>query len=374
MAGALYIGLMSGTSVDGIDAALLRITPDSMHLVASHAAALPAELRSRLLTLTEIARIEPEEIGRADRELGLHFAGAALALLRAAGIEGNEVRAIGSHGQTIRHRPGRGADGALPFTWQIGDPHTIAERTGICTVADFRRRDVAAGGQGAPLVPAFHAAAFGSATVDRVIVNIGGFANLSMLPAGRPQATSGFDTGPGNALMDAWIRRHQGLQHDAGGGWARSGQRDDALLARLLSHAFFALAAPKSTGREEFNLAWLDRELAEIAALRPQDVQATLLELTVRSIAAAIDAALPAAREIYVCGGGAWNDFLMERLGAVLAPRRVATTAALGIDPDWVEASAFAWLAHQALEGLPGNVPAVTGASGTRVLGAIHPA
>lgn len=359
-----YIGLMSGTSADAIDAALLRFSP-SLQLVASHSIPLAARLREDILALTQPGSGELDRMGRLDRRLGDAFAEAVEALLAAAGISRGEVAAVGCHGQTVRHRP----DGADGFTLQIGDPNTLAERCGIAVVADFRRRDVAAGGQGAPLVPAFHHAAFGSPARDRVVLNIGGMANISHLPPGQPLA-AGFDTGPGNVLMDAWCELHRGQRYDAGGQWARSGQLLHDLLERLLAAPYFANPPPKSTGRELFHADWLRPQLEE--DLAPADVQRTLLELTARSIADAIERWAPSAEEVFVCGGGSGNDFLMERLGARLGQRRLDTTAALGLDPQWVEASAFAWLAKQAMLRQPGNLPRSTGASGPRVLGGIY--
>jgi anhydro-N-acetylmuramic acid kinase len=367
-----FVGLLSGTSIDAIDAALLHIGSESLRLVHAEAVPIAPSLRSELLQLTECETVSPDAIGLLDRRLGTHLAEAVLHVLAASGTHPEAVRAIGSHGQTIRHRPARPGAADAGFTWQIGDPNTIAELTGICTVADFRRRDVAAGGQGAPLVPAFHAWAFRSDEHDRVILNIGGMANISVLRASPGSTVTGFDTGPGNALLDAWTRRHQGVTYDRDGGWARSGRVDSGLLARLRAHSFFGLPAPKSTGREEFNLAWLDRQLVGLHTSAP-DVQATLLEFTATTIADAIVATLAPAGEVFVCGGGAHNGCLMERLGQLLAPRRTSSTAALGLDPDWVEAALFGWLARQTLSNLAGNLPSVTGASHPVVLGAIHP-
>jgi anhydro-N-acetylmuramic acid kinase len=278
------------------------------------------------------------------------------------------VRAIGCHGQTLRHRP---ADG---YTLQIGNAALLAELTGITVVADFRSRDIASGGQGAPLVPAFHAEVLGHATIHRVIANLGGIANITDLPPGG--AVRGWDTGPGNMLLDAWIKRHQGTHYDRDGAWAVSGKADPGLLASLLKHDYLGLPPPKSAGREQFNLEWLDAILASHGQKRiaPADVQATLLEFTATSLCEAIRRECPGMQELYVCGGGARNGALMRRIGALLPGARVDTTTALGIDPDWMEALAFAWLARQTLHGVPGNLPAVTGARGPRILGAIHPA
>lgn len=365
---ALYIGLMSGTSMDGIDAALVNLDEAGRaSLIASHSEPFPSDLYHSIVRLSQ-NRGSPDDLGHCDRALGECFATAALNLLDKADAPG-PITAIGSHGQTIRHQP----LGEAPFTLQLGDPNVIAERTGITTVADFRRRDMAAGGQGAPLVPAFHHAAFASVSEHRVVLNIGGIANISWLPKGAQHASGGFDTGPGNGLMDAWCQRHVGQPYDNGGLWAQSGKVLPRLLGRMLEEPYFALPAPKSTGKELFNLDWLDAQLTTDPDHAPEDVQRTLLELT----AASVIRALPGERPLglYVCGGGARNGALMTRLEELLGTgdTTVATTADLGIDPDWVEAAAFAWLARQTLAGLPGNVPAVTGAKGERILGSIYP-
>lgn len=366
----LFIGLMSGTSLDGIDAVLADFSTTSPRILAAHTFPLPTTLRSELLALCQPGLNEVERLGRADRALAIAFAAAANQILQASGVAAGAIRAIGSHGQTIRHRPNPGAEGPA-FTLQIGDPNTIAELTGITTIADFRRRDIAAGGQGAPLVPAFHNAIFG-APAGRVIVNIGGMANITALPP--QQSISGFDTGPGNALLDSWIDRHQSLHYDRDGTWASSGNVQPKLLERFLADPFFSAPAPKSTGREHFNLDWLDQHLSQLPQLAPADVQATLAELTAASIADAI-ALLPFnVAEVFACGGGAFNGDLMQRLQRRLPKSRVGDTGELGIAPEWVEAAAFAWLARATLAGLPGNEPAVTGAEGYRVLGGIFPA
>lgn len=364
----LYAGLMSGTSLDGIDAALIDLSA-TPRVIAAQTYPLSDTLRSDLLALCHSGSDEIERMGVADRRLGLALGAAVLRLLRDNALSPSAVRAIGSHGQTIRHRPAAVKNDSA-FTLQIGDPTSIAEITGITTVADFRRRDIAAGGQGAPLVPAFHRAVFGSAQA-RAIVNIGGIANITGLSAGGE--VIGFDTGPGNTLLDHWIHRHSGAHYDRDGAWGRTGTTIPALLDSLLRDSYFALPAPKSTGREHFHGDWLDRHLAG-NLWPPADVQATLVELTARNIAAGI-AALPfTVSAIYVCGGGAYNSHLMTRLEALLHPRLLASTAQLGIAPEWVEAAAFAWLAQQTLRGKPGNLPSVTGAAGERILGAIYPA
>ena len=370
----LYLGLISGTSADGIDAALVRFeagaAPTRCELVLGRTYAWDAALRERLVALGQGGDARSlEELGTLDIQTAEAFAEAARALLEEAGVAAAEVAAIGSHGQTVRHRPaGAGFDGRHPFTWQIGDGAVIAERSGIATVADFRRRDVAAGGHGAPLMPAFHAALLGSAGEDRAALNLGGIANFTLLPA--RGEVRGFDTGPANCLMDAWALRHLGQAFDADGAFAAQGQVDAALLARLLDEPWFALAPPKSTGREQFHLDWVDARLG--GGERPQDVQATLLELSAVTIAQALRAQQPATRRVLACGGGVRNGALLARLAALLPQATVETTAAYGLDPDFVEAMGFAWLARQTLAGLPGNLPSVTGARGLRVLGTLH--
>ena len=368
MAGTeLYIGLMSGTSIDSIDAALVDLNNDRFQLVAALNTEIPATLQHEIKALCLPGNNEIDRMGAVDRQLGRHFSEAVQQLLSASGYSASQIKAIGSHGQTIRHRPNLGDDS---FTLQIGDPNTIAQLTGICTVADFRRRDMAAGGQGAPLAPAFHRAAFSSPGINRVIVNIGGMANATLLADGQP--TIGFDTGPGNVLMDGWIARHRGLNYDRDGEWARSGKPQPQLLARLLQHPYLQRATPKSTGREEFNLPWLDSLCPD--NIDPADVQATLLDYSAQSIADALNLLPTAVDEVYTCGGGAYNSALMDSLQERLAPRVVASTSALGIAPEWVEGAAFAWLAKQTLSGLPGNLCSVTGAAAPVILGAIYPA
>lgn len=359
---AYYIGLMTGTSLDGIDAVLVDFAAPMPRLLASHGVPYPAELRSALFALQASG---DDELQRAAQAANAHSQACALAvqqLLAKSGIAAAQIVAIGNHGQTIRHRP------ELGFTLQIGNHALLAELTGIDVIGDFRSRDVAAGGQGAPLVPAFHHALFGDAAHSRVLLNIGGIANLSVLPP--DGAVSGWDCGPGNVLMDLWIQRQQGLPYDADGAWAATGRVLPDLLAALLAEPWFALPAPKSTGRDLFHAAWLDRHLLgrnDAAA----DVQATLCQLTAQTCADAIRPAAPAA--VYVCGGGAHNRALLNALQNLLPNIPIASTAALGVDPDWVEAYAFAWLAQRFTARLPANLPAVTGARGLRVLGALYP-
>jgi anhydro-N-acetylmuramic acid kinase len=312
---------------------------------------------------------EIERLGELDMALGELFAAAANALIKKAGLDTKDIRAIGCHGQTLRHRP----RAAHPFTLQIGNPSVIAERTGITTVADFRARDMAAGGQGAPMVPVFHHQMFHSSRYNRAIVNIGGIANVTSLPAEASQPVTGFDTGPGNTLLDQWIHRHHARAHDEAGQWAASGRAARELLEMLLADPYFSSPPPKSTGREHFNLEWLQAQLKKMPAPpSADDVQATLLQLTAQSIARAIREFLPQTTEAYVCGGGAHNRALMAALAQNLPGMTVTTTDKLGLPPDWVEAAAFAWLAHQTLEGLPGNLPSVTGAKRAVVLGGIY--
>ncbi|NVK39628.1 MAG: anhydro-N-acetylmuramic acid kinase [Oceanospirillaceae bacterium] len=362
-----YLGLMSGTSLDSIDAVVVEYDGRSLSLVASHSEPLPGDLRHQTLALMHPGDDEIERLGRLDLALGELFATAANNLIDSARLDRASIRAIGSHGQTVRHRPEAG------FTLQIGDPNLIAERTGLTVVADFRRRDMAAGGQGAPLVPAYHQSLFRTETSDRVIVNIGGMANITLLPADSSRPVTGYDTGPGNVLLDGWIHQQRGLNYDRAGAWAASGTVVPALLERLLDLAFFAAPAPKSTGREQFNLDWLSEcirtSACETAA--PEDIQATLLELTARSLSQEIQRELGSGGEVFVCGGGSHNKQLLDRLSTLLKPYKVNTTAALGQDPDWVEACAFAWLAARTLDGLSGNLAAVTGAAGARILGAV---
>jgi len=369
MPGELYVGLISGTSVDAIDAVVARFSPD-VELLAALAHPYPDALRQDLLALAQgDGRTTLEQLGCLDAQVAMAFAGAAIRVLAAAGVSHDRVAAIGSHGQTIRHRPG----GDHAFTLQIGDPSRIAEATGCTVVADFRRRDIAAGGQGAPLMPAFHAAMVATRDRPRAVLNLGGIANLTLLPADPSRPVRGFDTGPASCLLDAWAQRHLHQPYDREGTFAADGHCADTLLQKLLDDPYFARPAPKSTGREVFNLDWLDRHLAAHPAA-PADVQATLVELTARSVAEALRREAPGTAEVFACGGGVHNPVLMAALARHLAPAALASTAVLGIDPDYVEATGFAWLARETLAGRPGNLPSVTGARGPRVLGAIYPA
>jgi anhydro-N-acetylmuramic acid kinase len=365
-ASALYLGLISGTSADSIDVALVSFSNGLPQVMATHTHPWPAALRERMLALAQgEAALDLDAYGRLDVEIGHCFADAALQLLEHSGTPASSVRAIGSHGQTLRHRP----TGKYPFTLQLGDPTVIAERCHIDVVADFRRADIAAGGQGAPLLPALHAMLLGRPGHARVVLNLGGIANITVLAANGD--VLGFDTGPANGLLDAWCLRHRGEPFDRDGAFAVSGQVDHRLLDAMLADSYFALPPPKSTGREHFHLNWLATH-PRLAAVSVADVQATLLELTARSVAAAIDEHAPTAEDVLACGGGTHNGAMMRRLSELLTPRTVGSIAEFGIDPDFIEASAFAWLARQRLLGLPGNLPTVTGAKGPRVLGAIY--
>ena len=354
---------MSGTSLDGIDAvvASFETTP---RLIASHHTSFSANLRDALNALQSSGTDELHRMHVAANMLSAAYASCILELLSDAKLKPEEITAAGCHGQTVRHRPDVG------YTAQIVNGALLAELINIDVICDFRSRDIAAGGQGAPLVPAFHAALFGSDTAHRVIVNIGGITNLTDLPPGG--TVRGFDCGPGNILMDGWIARWKNQPYDAGGVWARSGRVNETLLASLLQEPFFALRPPKSTGRDLFNLAWLEQKIGA-QQLPDADVQATLCELTARTITNAVNVECSGVEEIFLCGGGARNVFLVERLQGLLQ-RPVSPTDKLGVDVQWVEAFAFAWLAQQTVLRAPGNLSAVTGASGPRVLGAIYPA
>ena len=364
----LYLGVMTGTSLDGFDTVLARFTAEGPEVLASAARPFDPTLQAELLALCSPGENEIERLGVADKRLGEAIGDACLALLHASGVAPQRVRAIGSHGQTIRHRP----NPPHPFTLQIGDPNRIAECTGIAVVSDFRRRDMAAGGQGAPLVPAFHRAVLSPENDPQAVLNLGGIANLTLLLG--PQAdVLGFDTGPGNTLLDSWIQRHQAAPYDAGGAWGAQGTPQPELLAACLSDPYFSLPPPKSTGREKFNLSWL----AQFNPSRwaPEDVQATLAALTVESVVRALTTFAPQApRRLWLAGGGRHNTLLRQGLTSALnAQTVVCPIDEAGYDGDQLEALAFAWLAAAHCEGRAGNVPAVTGARGGRVLGAYYP-
>lgn len=359
----LVAGLMSGTSLDGVDAALVDFSQNPPRTLATFGQPYSNAIRQQALQLQMVQADEIHSAALFANELARCYADAVGNLLAKAGIGPTQVAAIGCHGQTIRHQPAAG------YSLQLNNPALLAELTGISVVADFRSRDIAAGGQGAPLVPAFHAAVFGDPARHRIILNIGGIANVTNLKPGQP--VLGFDCGPGNLLLDAWIERHQGLRYDKDGRWAAQGTMLPGLLERLLSASFFAASPPKSCGREEFNLSWLERQLS--GSERPADVQATLLELSAVSTSEAISRWCGQPGEVFVCGGGARNHALMARLQYHLPACRIASTDSLGLAADWVEAAAFAWLAWRTLNNQPGNLAEVTGARGPRILGAIYP-
>ena len=360
----LYIGLMSGTSMDGVDGVLADFAGGAIRTVKAAFAPFPPDLRTALMALQSSGPNEIEREALAANALAACYAECVAALRHAAS---GPIQAVAVHGQTIRHRP------ELGFTRQTNNPALLAELTGLDVIADFRSRDVAAGGQGAPLVPAFHQAQFGKAGQTRVLVNIGGIGNISVLhPDG---STGGFDTGPGNVLMDGWISRHQGKEYDADGAWAAGGAVNQALLQILLAEPYFALPAPKSTGRDLFHMEWLEARLAEAGDISVQDVQATLTALTAHSIAGAIRSQATNVDAVYVCGGGAYNATLLRGLAAALGGNTaVESTAVLGVEPNRVEALAFAWLGYRFHQREAGNMPAVTGAKGPRILGALYPA
>lgn len=360
-----YIGIMSGTSMDGIDAVLVDFAEQTPRLLAKHHQSYPQALRQALLALCRPGDNELYRYGQLDVRLARHYAEAVQALIKAHGLKPSDITAIGCHGQTVRHHP----ESDPPFTLQLGDPNTLAELSGISTVMDLRRHDMAAGGQGAPLVPAFHAALFQREGIERCIVNIGGMANITLLPGENTRPVSGFDTGPGNVLLDAWIEEQQGKSLDENGAWAGQGRVDRGLLETLLSDPYFQRPPPKSTGREYFNLAWLNKRLDQQS---PVDVQATLVELTARSIAQAITEQGTATQEVLICGGGAFNPVLLNAIRNHLPHSSVDTTAAFDVDPQWIEAMAFAWLARQRCLELPGSLPAVTGAKRPVVLGGLY--
>ena len=360
----LYVGIMSGTSLDGIDTALLDFSSSTPRLVATHYRPYPETLKKTLLALHDPAQGELHLAQLTANELSHEYAAATHALLLKAGVIPDQVVAIGCHGQTIRHRPEAG------YTTQLCNAALLAELGGITVVSDFRSRDIAAGGQGAPLVPAFHNMMLRHANTHRVIVNIGGIANITNLAPGKP--TSGFDCGPGNLLMDLWVNRHLGQPYDKEGSWANSGSVIPALLKTLLDEPFFRSTPPKSCGRDLFNSGWLERHLQ--GNEKPADIQATLLALTVQSIVNAIRDYCAGTQEIYLCGGGAHNTALLDGLRTLLPACSIRLTDHLGIEADWMEAIAFAWLARQALHGHAASLPEVTGARHPSILGAIYQA
>ncbi|WP_130834949.1 anhydro-N-acetylmuramic acid kinase [[Erwinia] mediterraneensis] len=362
-----YIGVMSGTSLDGVDVVLAAIDDHVVARQASYCHPMPQALRQQILAVCQGQSLTLSQLGQLDTRLGKLFAEAVMTLMQQQELDAEDVVAIGCHGQTVWHEP----QGEAPSTLQIGDNNQIVATTGVTVVGDFRRRDMALGGQGAPLVPAFHQALLMDSQERRMVLNIGGIANLSLLLPGEP--VRGYDTGPGNMLIDAWIWRHQGKPYDKEGNWARSGQVVTPLLQQMLSDPWFALPPPKSTGREYFNLGWVEQHLQRFPGVAPADVQATLTELTALTVARQV-MLNDGCERLLVCGGGGRNPLLMARLAAHLPGTEVGPTEALGISGDDMEALAFAWLAFRTLSGLPGNLPAVTGASRETVLGAIFPA
>lgn len=364
----LFVGVMTGTSVDGLDLALLDL-PSNLKPQAFTTVPFASSLRERLLALSSPHNDEIFQMGEAHVELGHFIASTCLKFIAEQGTSTSEIRAIGSHGQTIRHHP----NSEYPFSTQIGNGHVIAENTGIDVIADFRGRDIAAGGQGAPLVPSYHRALFGSGARFRVVVNIGGIANVTILSP-EDSSYNGFDTGPGNALLDAWVQECRNKPYDVKGSWARSGKLHKPLLDQLLSDPFYEATPPKSTGKERFNLSYLHGFTIDHPSVSPRDVQATLVELTAQSITSAIDEHASTCSEVVICGGGRLNEYLMFRLAALNPQRVIQPSEALGVNGDAIEAAAFAYLAWQFIERLPGNQPNVTGAEGLRVLGCLYPA
>ena len=365
----LYLGLMSGTSMDGVDAVLCEFEDGRFRrVVATASRRYDAPLRAALLRLQrDKPALTLEHLSRLDRAVARHFGAAASGLMKRARIAAGEVRALGSHGQTVFHDP-LGAKASI----QLGDPALIAALSGVTTIADFRRGDIAHGGQGAPLAPAFHHAMFASEAEPRCVLNVGGIANVSVLPDLEPTNVRGFDTGPGNGLLDEWMLARRGRAYDAGGRWAASGAVEPGMLRALLADPWFRRRPPKSTGRDHFNLDWARRRFRRLSSLPPASVQRTFAELTARSITDAILRHAAGTRRVLVCGGGAGNALLMRRLAELLAPIVVEPTSAHGLEPQQVEATAWAWLAMRTLNGLPGNVPAVTGAKRAAVLGGIY--
>lgn len=362
-----YIGVMSGTSLDGVDVVLAAIDDKMVAQQASLTWPMPIPLKEDILSICQGQPLTLSQLGRLDTRLGKLFADAVLALMEREHLSAKDIVAIGCHGQTVWHEP----TGDAPHTLQIGDNNQIAALTGVTVVGDFRRRDIALGGQGAPLVPAFHQALLAHPTERRIVLNIGGIANISLLFPDKP--VRGYDTGPGNMLMDAWIWRQLGKPYDKDAQWASGGKVVLPLLQNMLSDPYFASPAPKSTGREYFNYGWLERQLTSFPALDPRDVETTLVELTAVTISEQV-LLCGGCERLLVCGGGSCNPLLMARLSALLPGTEVSTTDEAGISGDDMEALAFAWLAWRTLAGLPGNLPSVTGASQATVLGAIYPA
>ena len=362
----LYIGLMSGTSLDGADGVLVDFSGAKLRVLANGTQAFSNEFRTELLALNTPSHHELHRAALAANQLAEVYASVVKSLLEQTRLIAQDIQAIGAHGQTVRHQPTSG------YTTQLNNPALLAERTSIDVVADFRSRDVAAGGQGAPLVPAFHQSVFGQGSQTNLVLNIGGISNLSVLPA--TGQVLGFDCGPGNALMDAWCFQHTGQHFDQDGQWAASGQGIPALLASLLDEPYFSMPPPKSTGRDLFSMGWLAQKLQAFTNAPPEDVQNTLTEFTARACITGTSSYLKYSKELIVCGGGAFNSYLMQRLQAGLPSLKVVSSETHGLPPLQVEAAAFAWLARQTTLRMPGNLPSVTGAAGLRVLGATYPA
>ena len=365
----LYIGLISGTSMDGIDTALVDFTDNNIKLIATHNHSIPETTRANVFRLAHNDNVDLNLLGETDAELGELFADAALTLLSQTDYLPGDIKAIGSHGQTIWHNPAA----KHKFSIQITDANRIAYKTGITTVADFRRKDMAAGGEGAPLASGLHKNFFSNSKENRAVLNIGGISNLTYLPANKNEKCFGFDCGPGNVLMDGWIARHHGKAYDANGKWASQSDADEALVKQLMTDDYIHLAPPKSTGREHYHMQWLDRQLKGFSNISADNVQTSLCAFTANSIHHALEKHLPAVNTLIVCGGGAHNQYLMRLLSERNPSLHVASSEQFGLSPDWVEATAFAWMAQQTLLGKPSNLPDVTGAKQPVTLGAIYP-
>ena len=368
MADDLYIGLMSGTSLDGIDAALVHFEKEHTTVLETLCLPILSDLKDEIKSLINPTENEINRLMAIDVQLGKNFAEAAKQLINKAKVKKEDIAAIGSHGQTIRHLP----TAKHPTTLQIADPNIIAEATGITTVADFRRRDMAAGGQGAPLVPAFHEQIFRDTNKNRVILNLGGIANITILPADKNKPVTGFDTGPANTLINHWIQQQQNKSYDESGKWALTGKINEEFLEQLSSDNYFQLTPPKSTGTEYFNTAWLTEKLSTFPFLAAEDVQASLTALTAMSISDAINSYSVNTDELIICGGGVHNKFLLQQLSEFLPGIEISSSLKYGLDPDYIEATAFAWLAKQTIEHKAGNLPDVTGAKRKVILGGIY--
>ncbi|PCJ16230.1 MAG: anhydro-N-acetylmuramic acid kinase [Gammaproteobacteria bacterium] len=368
LSSGLYIGLMSGTSIDGIDAALVQIDQQAIKLVHHYQHAYQPALKEQLIELCNSEQYSIQRLGELNRTIGEVFAEAVLALLDTSTHQASDIVAIGSHGQTIFHHP----NSEHAFSLQIGDPNTIAHRTQITTIADFRNKDMVVGGQGAPLVPRFHQHIVANNDANRIIINIGGISNITVLGTPQNNACSGFDTGPGNTLLDAWIQKHLGKPYDHNGIWSESGTVNQALLDQMMADPYFSAQAPKSTGREYFNLKWLDQHLDHVPNISHEDVQRTLISLTAQTIYQGILSVGINDGEVYLCGGGCHNAALVHEIARTFNGFSVDTTQTLGVDPDWMEAMAFAWFASRTLASLPSNLPSATGATKEVILGGIY--